>query len=207
MAARKRKDDDGSRFDSFYALRFIWDDPEYVRLHGEMDAANKALSRANDGFLVTKRDRERLESIRAREEFDRAYKAMQAYENDFIRKWDAANRDADRRVRVTKKKNPHTYGATHGGERGPWGKRSVRIPDPSSGKLTVMGRITKIEYETDKGEGVAIYHHTFGREYVGAKESRGRPKADRQPYLVFTEDGGLVVAGGRYVVKPEGIVG
>lgn len=117
---------------------------------------------------------------------------------------DALIRDLEARQR---RANPGAldYAATHGGKRGDWSEKTVRVPDPRK-RLTVLGRLRKVEYETEKGDGVAVYFHTFGREFSGASE-RGAPKEDRMPWLAFTPDGGLVVAGGRYSVKAEGIVG
>lgn len=108
--------------------------------------------------------------------------------------------------RASKRKNPApTYREAHGGLEGAWESKRVRVPDPSAGKLIVMGRIKRIEYETDKGEGQSLYFHDFGREVVGGEE-RGRVSAERKPWLVYNATG-LVIAGGTYEVRAEGIVG
>lgn len=102
----------------------------------------------------------------------------------------------------TRRANPETtYERTHGGLSGPVKTRRARVPDPKAGPLTEMGRIKRIEYITDKGRGESLYFHDFGK--VGEK---GRAKDSRMPILAFNREG-LVIAGGSYTVKPEGIVG
>lgn len=105
-------------------------------------------------------------------------------------------------------RNPSTspgYRATHGGERGPWDVRRVRVPDPRASDLVLMGEIVRIEYLTDKGDGPVTFFHDFGREHSDGRE-RGRVKSERRPLLAFNREG-LVICGGEYVVRPEGIVG
>lgn len=105
-------------------------------------------------------------------------------------------------------KNPSTspgYRATHGGRRGPWASRTMHVPDPRAGDLVVLGELVRVEYLTDKGEGAVTYFHDFGREHSGGSE-RGRVRPERRPILAFNREG-LVICGGHYVVKPEGIVG
>ena len=98
-----------------------------------------------------------------------------------------------------------SYRATHGGLRGPWRTRYVRVPDPRAGDLVLMGELVRVEYLTDKGEGPTTYFHDFGRDHAGGVE-RGRVHPERRPLLAFNREG-LVICGGAYVVRPEGIVG
>ncbi len=112
------------------------------------------------------------------------------------------------RFRPASAKNPSTspsYRATHGGQRGPWTSRTLKVPDPRAGDLIVLGELVRVEYLTDKGEGAVTYFHDFGREHAGGVE-RGRVRPSRRPILAFNREG-LVICGGAYVVKPEGIVG
>lgn len=107
---------------------------------------------------------------------------------------------------TTPRRNPDPkYRETHGGLGGDFETKRVRVPDPRAGKLVVMGRLKRLEYVTDKGKGESLYFHDFGREVVGGEE-RGRVSAHRQPFVTFNSEG-LVIAGGAYVVRPEGIVG
>ncbi len=103
-------------------------------------------------------------------------------------------------------KKPHPgYVKTHGGLAGDFAQKRMRVPNPRAGELVVMGTIKRIEYIADKGQGESLYFHDFGRDVVKGVE-RGRPRADRMPVLAFNREG-LVIAGGSYDVKPEGIVG
>jgi hypothetical protein len=97
------------------------------------------------------------------------------------------------------------YKATHGELEGDYDRKRAHVPDPRAGALVVLGTLKRVEYITDKGQGESVYHHDFGREFTGSRE-HGRVKPSRRPVLAFNRDG-LVIAGGRYRVEPEGIVG
>lgn len=85
--------------------------------------------------------------------------------------------------------------------------KRVKVPDPRAGKLIVLGRLKRLEYVTDKGEGESVYFHLLGRRKTKRGEDERSKSADeRCPYLVFNGTG-LIIAGGQYEVRPEGIVG
>lgn len=85
------------------------------------------------------------------------------------------------------------YERTHWGERGR--QRIVRkgAADPSYGTATKLGKLVEVTYRTRKGgdDGPTDYVHAF---------------EGKLPDLVYT-DGGLVIAGGQYVIREGGIDG
>lgn len=85
------------------------------------------------------------------------------------------------------------YIAAHWGLVGPDRDRKLWCADPRE-PLTVLGELVAVVYRTEKrGDGPSEYTHKFQRE---------------RPVLAFTHFGkhSLVIAGGDYVMRPEGIV-
>ena len=74
--------------------------------------------------------------------------------------------------------------------------RSLDAPDPTRGTLTALGPLVSVVYLARKGPEarppLLEYEHAFTRPL---------------PVLTYTEDGGLVVAGGKYTVTERGIEG
>ena len=107
------------------------------------------------------------------------------------------------------RRNPETpaatYARTHWGEKGKTARTTAHVPDPKAGPLVILGRLHSVTYATDKGRGVELFEHTFGKERRGDRE-HGRQSLERAPFLAFNREG-LVIAGGDYVVATGGIVG
>jgi hypothetical protein len=113
-----------------------------------------------------------------------------------IAKAEQARADGPPRVRnprMTDDQARAEYERTHWGERGK--QRIVRrgAADPRYGTATKLGKLVAVVYETKKGgdAGLTEYVHDF---------------EGRRPDLVYN-DGGLLIAGGDYVIREGGIDG
>jgi hypothetical protein len=113
-----------------------------------------------------------------------------------IAKAEQAHADGPRR-----KKNPGMseadakaeYERTHWGERGRGRSSSAKAADPRHGTAAKLGELVAVVYRTKKGgdDGLTDYEHAF---------------EGRRPTLVYN-NGGLMIAGGDYVIKEGGIDG
>jgi hypothetical protein len=113
-----------------------------------------------------------------------------------IAKAEHAHADGPRR-----KKNPGMseadaaaeYERTHWGERGRGRTSSAKAADPRHGTAAKLGELVAVVYRTKKGgdNGLTDYEHAF---------------EGRRPTLVYN-NGGLMIAGGDYVIKEGGIDG
>ena len=85
------------------------------------------------------------------------------------------------------------YERTHWGERGRASVRRAGAPDPRHGTATKLGELVSVVYLTKKGgdRELTEYEHAFEK---------------RRPELVYN-DGGLMIAGGDYVIAEGGIDG
>ncbi len=89
-----------------------------------------------------------------------------------------------------------SYSAMHGGAPAPRGLKTLRAGDPRE-PLVEMGVLVRLTYEARKDDGPAagrLAHHVH--DFSGPR-----------PVLAYTQDGLLVIVGGRYTVTPRGIVG
>lgn len=109
----------------------------------------------------------------------------------------------------SKAKNPAAtkaralYKKLHWGHEGAGEELRVHAPEPDSGAAVVLGELVEVVYRTVKGKRgkVTDFAHDFGpKRHVFSKD---------RPLLVFVDGkrGGLVIAGGAYRVREEGIVG
>lgn len=89
-------------------------------------------------------------------------------------------------------KGAREYTEKHWGDDGKGGVTSLLFPNVHAGPLVELGQLVRIEYLTKKGKEKAVFFHDF----EGTK-----------PRLVFNADGKLLIGGGSYIVKEEGIVG
>jgi hypothetical protein len=85
------------------------------------------------------------------------------------------------------------YTRTHWGRQGRRQVRADAAANPAHGTAVELGTLRAVHYETKKGSDgkITIYEHEF---------------EGRRPVLLYNE-GGLVVAGGQYVVSSHGIEG
>ena len=88
------------------------------------------------------------------------------------------------------------YRASHWGESGSRKSRQLEVADIRSGVVVELGDWISVVYRTSKGgEGLTYYEHEFKKPY---------------PVLAYCQTGTkkkLVVCGGGYDVRKEGIVG
>lgn len=93
------------------------------------------------------------------------------------------------------------YQELHWGHPGRDEVLSLDFPDPRQGPRAVLGELISVTYRTIKGDQgkVEDFVHDFGPK---------RPVwSERRPLLVVVARDRLVIAGGAYRVREEGIVG
>lgn len=84
-----------------------------------------------------------------------------------------------------------SYEAFHWGDKGPWSRKNLWVPDPKSGPITLIGELVDVTYLTTKGRTLAEWNHRFER---------------RRPYLGYCKEG-LLILSGDYEISTRGIVG
>lgn len=108
------------------------------------------------------------------------------------RLWDIACLACTPRVRNPASRGSAEYKDKHWGDEGNKGTAMLLYPNVHAEPLVELGELVRIEYLTRKGRERAVYFHDF---------------EGKKPRLVFNGDGKLLIAGGSYQVKTEGIVG